>query len=173
MKMDFAGRRVDLKEVFCEKAEKRAAKLDKFFSSNAIAHVTVTVDKSAQTVEVTIKDGSFVVRAERSAARMENAVDAVFDVITTQIIKHKKHLEQKLHAKAFDDYSIEEHEQEDFDVIREKRFPVKPCTVEEAILEMNLLGHSFYMFMNGDTGSIELCYRRKDGGYGILIPELD
>ncbi len=172
MKIDFTGRRVDLKDAFCEKGEKRAAKLEKFFSDKAMAHITVTVDKSAQTVEATIRDGSFVVRAERSATKMENALDAVFDVITTQIIRNKKHLEKKLHAQAFEDYSHED-EQDDFDIVREKRFPVKPCTVDEAILEMNLLGHAFYMFTNADTGKVELCYRRKDGGYGVLIPELD
>ncbi len=175
MNIEYVGRRVDLKDAFHEKAEKRVAKLDKFFSDAAHTHITVTVDKDIQTVEVTIRDGGFVVRAEKSAEKMENAMDSAFDVITTQIIKNKRRLEQRLHSRDFEDFAYDEHShaEDTFDIIREKRFRVKPCTVEEAVLQMNLLGHSFYMFLNADSGSVELCYRRHDGGYGVLIPELD
>ncbi len=175
MKTDYVGRHVDLKETFCDKADKRIAKLDKFFSNQAHTHVTVTVDKGVQTVEVTIRDGGFVVRAEKSAEKMENALDAAFDVIATLIIKNKRRLEQRLHSGDFADFDYDEktHGEDDFEVIREKRFSMKPCTVEEAILQMNLLGHTFYMFLNADSGSTELVYRRHDGGYGVLIPELD
>ncbi len=175
MNIEYVGRRVDLKDAFYAKTEKRVAKLDKFFSDAAHTHVTVTVDKGIQTVEVTIRDGGFVVRAEKSAEKMENALEVAFDVITTQIIKNKRRLEQRLHSGDFDEFMNDEiaHKEDDFEVIREKRFSMKPCTVEEAILQMNLLGHSFYMFLNADSGSVEVCYRRHDGGYGVLIPELD
>ncbi len=175
MKTEFVGRRVELKDAFCDKAKKRAEKLQKFFSAAAVAHITVTVDKGHQTVEATIRDGSFVVRAEKTSEKMENALEAVFDVITRRIVKNKRRLEQKLHSAAFDEFIevAEEEPEEQFDISREKRFYVKPCTIEEAILEMNLLGHEFYMFRNADTEEIELCYRRKNGSYGILIPEIN
>ncbi len=176
MKTEFVGRRVELKTTFCDKAKKRVEKLQKFFSPDAVAHITVTVDKNHQTVEATIKDGAMIVRAEKSADRMETALEIVFDIITKRIVKNKRKLEQRLHSNDFDELVVpentEEFETSDiFEISREKRIMVKPCTIEEAILEMNLLGHEFYVFSNATTGGIEVCYRRKNGTYGILIPE--
>lgn len=174
MKTEFVGRKVELKPAFCDKAKKRVEKLERFFSPEAQAHITVTVGKDFQTVEATIRDKGFVVRSERTGEKMETALDAAFDLITRRIVKNKRRLETKLHRadfSGFADIDMSETE-EDFTVIREKRFAVKPCTVEDAILEMNMLGHEFYTFCNDQSGAIEVCYRRKDGSYGVLIPEL-
>jgi putative sigma-54 modulation protein len=174
MKITCTGRKVTLKDAFRERVETKLAKLEKFFSDDAQAFVTVTVEKDWQTVEITVKDKGFMSRAEKSADRMEEAFDAAFDILTRRIVKNRKKLEDKLHQQAIDAFlavdAIVEPEEE-YSVIREKTFHVKPSTVEEAILEMNLLGHAFYLYRDAETDEIRVVYRRKDGTYGVLIPE--
>ena len=171
MKISTTGRKVSLKPAFVERADKRLSKLDKFFSDEAAAQVTVTVEKDWQTVEITVRDKGFVARAEKSAENMEHALDAAVEVLTKQIVKNRKRLETKLYKAAFDDYAGAEQEEESFAVVREKHFYVKPASVDEAILQMNLIGHSFFLFRNVDSDEINVVYRRKNGTYGLLIPK--
>ena len=171
MKISTTGRKVSLKPAFVERADKRLSKLDKFFSDEAAAQVTVTVEKDWQTVEITVRDKGFVARAEKSAENMEDALDAAVEVLTKQIVKNRKRLETKLYKAAFDDYAGAEQEEESFAVVREKHFYVKPASVDEAILQMNLIGHSFFLFRNVDSDDINVVYRRKNGTYGLLIPK--
>ena len=161
MKITTTGRKVNLKPVFIERADKRMAKLDKFFSEDAIAQVTVTVER----------DGGFVARAEKSADNMEEALDSAVEILTKQIVKNRKRLETRLHKAAFEDYAGTPNEEEPFAVVREKHFYVKPASVDEAILQMNLIGHSFFLFRNADTDEINVVYHRKNGSYGLLIPK--
>ena len=165
MKITCTGRKVNLKDAFMQRVETKLAKLDKFFSDSAEANVTVTVEKDWQTVEVTVKDKGFTSRAEKSADRMEDAFDAAVDLLTRRIVKNRKRLENRVYQPA-----VEEPE-EAYSIIREKRFSCKPSTVDEAILEMNMLGHTFFLFRDADTDEIHAVYRRKDGSYGVLIPE--
>lgn len=171
MKISTTGRKVSLKPAFVERADKRLSKLDKFFSDEAAAQVTVTVEKDWQTVEITVRDKGFVARAEKSAENMEDALDAAVEVLTKQIVKNRKRLETKLYKAAFDDYAGAEQEEESFAVVREKHFYVKPASVDEAILQMNLIGHSFFLFRNVDSDEVNVVYRRKNGTYGLLIPK--
>ena len=171
MKISTTGRKVSLKPAFVERADKRLSKLDKFFSDEAAAQVTVTVEKDWQTVEITVRDKGFVARAEKSAENMEDALDAAVEVLTKQIVKNRKRLETKLYKAAFDDYAGAEQEEESFAVVREKHFYVKPASVDEAILQMNLIGHSFFLFRNVDSDEINVVYRRKNGTYGLIEPE--
>ena len=174
MKISTTGRKVSLKPSFIERADKRLSKLDKFFSDEAAAQVTVTVEKDWQTVEITVRDKGFVVRAEKNADNMEDALDAAVDILTKQIVKNRRRLETRLYKAAFDDYAgMEVPEEDSFAVVREKHFYVKPSTVDEAILQMNLVGHSFYLFRNVDSDEINVVYRRKNGTYGLLIPKDD
>lgn len=113
----------------------------------------------------------FVARAEKSAENMEDALDAAVEVLTKQIVKNRKRLETKLYKAAFDDYAGAEQEEESFAVVREKHFYVKPASVDEAILQMNLIGHSFFLFRNVDSDEVNVVYRRKNGTYGLLIPK--
>lgn len=174
MKISCTGRKVALKDAFLERVDAKLAKLDKFFTENAQALITVTVEKDWQTVELTVKDKGFMMRAEKSAERMEDAFDAAVELLTRRIIKNRKRLDTRVCQPAVEaaaaDYGSEEPDDE-YDVIREKRFFVKPSTVDEAILEMNMLGHAFYLFRDADTFEIHCVYRRKDGSYGVLIPE--
>lgn len=166
------GRKVNLKDSFEQRVQTRLGKLDKFFADNAEAQVTVTVEKDWQTVEITVKDKAFICRAEKSAQRMEDAFDDAADLLERRIVKNRKKLTAKMQSAALelipDDEPIAEQE---LRITREKRFIIKPCMVEEAILEMELLGHSFFMFRDGLSGEINVVYRRKDGTYGLLAPE--
>lgn len=166
------GRKVSLKPSFTAKVEEKLAKLDKFFSNTAQAQVTVTVEKSGQTVEITVRDKGLTMRAEKRDVRMEDALDDAIDLLTRRVVKNRKRLGDKLIRAAVE--AVPDSEPLDdtpYEVIREKHFAVKPCTVEEAILDMNLLGHAFYLFRDASSDEIQLVYRRGDGSYGLLIPE--
>ena len=174
MKVICTGRKVSLKDTFVERAEKKLAKLDKFFSDDAEANVTVTVEKDWQTVEITVKDKGFTCRAEKSANRMEDALDVAVDLLTRRIVKNRKKLENRVYQPAVEEFAVsapEEDVEEEYTVIREKHFSCKPSTVEEAILQMNMLGHTFFLFRDADTDEVHAVYRRHDGSYGLLITE--
>lgn len=171
MKTICSGRKVTLKPTFEERVEKRLAKLDRFFDDEAEATVTVTVEKNYQKVEITVRDVRFVARAERSAEQMEEAFDAAADVLTNNIIKNRKKLADRMQKPLTGEYIEESYEDEEYIPIREKHFVVKPSTVEEAILQMKMLGHTFYLFRDADSDEINAVYSRKDGSYGLLIPE--
>ena len=168
MKVTCTGRRVSLKPSFIEKAEKRLAKLDKFFPEETQAQVTVTVEKSRQTVEITVYDNGITVRAEKTADQMEAALEDAADLLTRRLVKNRKRLSTKM-TRA-EEWPVDPEPEVTFEIIREKRFAVKPCSTDEAILQMNLLGHSFFMYRSMENDQIQVVYRRADGGYGVLIP---
>lgn len=171
MKVTCTGRRVSLKPSFIEKAEAKLAKLDKFFPDEAQAQVTVNVEKSRQTVEITVRSNGLTMRAEKASERMEDALNDAFDLLMRRVIKYHKRLGDKLTSAAAELPVTQGEVEETYEVIREKHFSVKPCSTEEAILQMNLLGHSFFLYQSMENDCIQAVYRRADGGYGVLIPE--
>lgn len=175
MKITITGRKVNLRDNFKERVEKKLSKFNRVFGDEAEANVTVTMEKNRQTVEVTIRHAGIVYRAENTAPEMNDALDQVADALGRQLRKNKSRLEKRMKSSALEDFSFEEmpeEEETEFRVVRSKHFPVKPLSTEDAILEMNLVGHQFYMFRNVETGEINVVYRRKDGDYGLLEPEL-
>ncbi|WP_294449032.1 ribosome hibernation-promoting factor, HPF/YfiA family [uncultured Gemmiger sp.] len=171
MKVTCTGRRVSLKPSFIEKAEAKLAKLDKFFPNEAQAQVTVNVEKSRQTVEITVRSTGLTLRAEKASERMEDAFNDAFDLLMRRVVKYRKRLGDKLTSAAAEIPAVPAEPEESYEVIREKHFAVKPCSTEEAILQMNLLGHSFFLYRSIENDCIQAVYRRADGGYGVLIPE--
>lgn len=171
MKVTCTGRKVSLKPSFIEKAQAKLDKLDKFFVDEAQAQITVTVEKSGQTVELTVRDKGLVIRAEKVSERMEDALDDAVELLTRRLVKNRKRLGDKLTRAVAAEWEEEPVQEEEYDVIREKRFAVKPCSTEEAILQMNLLGHNFYLYRNMEDDQIQVVYRRANGTYGVLIPE--
>ena len=174
-----SGRKVTLKQSFLDMAEKRLQKFDRYFDKDAEATVTVTVENSRQTVEITVRYRGFFFRAEKTDSDMKDAFQDAADLIDRQIIRHKKKLGDKIKRQEIQaelpELPLETMEEalEDvpFKVAREKRFAVKPMEVEEAILQMDMLGHSFFLFKLPETGELALVYRRHDDSYGLLIPE--
>lgn len=179
MKYNIVGRKVNLRDNFKERVQKKLGKFEKIYSDDAEATVTVTLEKNRQTVEVTIRDGSMVYRAESTALEMNDALDAVVDILGGQIRKNKTKLSKKMKADSLEQYFIEYAEKDDeealkdddYTVVRTKTFSVKPLSIEEAILQMNMIGHEFFMFLNSSTNKINVVYKRKGNTYGLLEPE--
>lgn len=177
MKVVVIGRKVNLKDNFKELASKKLSRFDRIFDEDADAKVVVTLEKKRQTVEITIRSRGMLYRAESTADEMNTALDNVVDALGSQIRRNKKRLTQKLHSQALDalqpaeaDEDPEE-EKERYKVVRTKHFIVKPMSVDEAMLQMELLEHKFFMFRNEQTGDINVVYHRKDGGFGLLEPD--
>ncbi len=173
MKITYTARKVNLRDNFKDRVEKKLKKFDKIFSDDAQAFVVVTLDKSSQTVEITIKDNQMVYRAEKTMPEMNDALDKCIDVLGRQLRKNKAKLEKRLRSGSLEELVApveEEVAEEDYTVVRTKQIPVKPITVEEAILQMNMVGHKFYMFTDAESGEVNVVYLRDDGKYGLLQP---
>lgn len=174
MKVTVIGKKCTPRESFVERAEKKLAKIDKFFGDDAVAKVTAKVEKNAKVVEVTINHNGVIFRAQERSDDMIDALDNCVDVLIRQIRKNKTKLEKKFKNAApidFSDFADTVAEEKEFELVRTKEVPLKPQSVDEAILQMNMLGHMFYMFINAETDEICVVYARKDGGYGLLVPE--
>lgn len=158
-----------------EKARKKVGKFEKFFSPDTEAHLTFNIEKGRCIFEVTIITKGAIIRAEESAADMYASIDMAVEKLERQIRKHKTRLGKRIRQEAMvpENYELKEQieEDEDFKVVKTKRFPLKPMDVEEAILQMDLLGHSFFVFTNAETEKVNVVYRRKDGKYGLIEPE--
>ncbi|MBQ7862387.1 MAG: ribosome-associated translation inhibitor RaiA [Clostridia bacterium] len=173
MKITVIGRKCTPRDSFKERAEKRLKKIEKFFGSDAEAKITATVEKNEQIVEVTIFHDGYIFRSQERAQNMNDALDRCADSLVRQIRKNKTRVEKKLRQGAFEAYdAIDPIEPEDdYDIVRSKEITLKPQSVEEAILQMNLLDHQFYVFLNSSNEKICVVYSRKDGGYGLIIPD--
>ena len=174
MNITIVGRKCTPHQSFKDRAEQKLKKVERFFGENAEAKVTATVEKNAKIVEITLNKGGMIFRAQERSADLEDALDACVDSLIRQIRKNKTKLERRLRDANIDDFFAEADEAEDdFEIVRTKAVILKPESVEEAILQMNMLGHQFYLFNNSEDDSISVVYRRKDGGYGLLSPEKD
>ena len=175
MKITVIGRKCTPRDSFKERADKRLKKIEKFFPDEVEAKVTATVEKSEQTVEITIFHDGMIFRAQERAVNMNDALDKCVDSLIRQIRKNKTRVEKRLRSGAFDSFDAAEEiaGDEDFSVARSKSIVLKPQSVEEAILQMNLLDHRFYMFRNSADDKIRVVYVRNDDGYGLLVPADD
>lgn len=173
MKINIVGRKVNLRNNFKELVERKLARFDRIFDEEAEVNVTATVEKNHQTVEITVRQRGMIYRAENTANEMNEALDHAVAALGRQIRRNKTRLEKANKvdpgAELIDDYYDEPDEEQE--IVRTKRFFVEVMTPEEAILQMNLLNHEFFMFRDDDSGEINVVYRRKDGSYGLLIPE--
>ncbi len=154
-------------------AEKKLEKLDKYFRSDAEASITARNERGQVCLEITLRSDGMLLRAACRDSDVFRAIDDAQSTIDRQIRKNKTRLERRLRDGAFEriapisDDDIEE--EREFDIVRTKRFPVKPMTVEEAILQMNLLNHEFFVFKNAsDDERFSVVYKRRDGGYGLI-----
>lgn len=174
MNITVVGRKCTPRENFKERAEKKLSKIDRFFGDGASAKVTATVEKNSQSVEITVFNDGMIFRAQARAENMNDALDECVDLLIRQMRKNKTKVEKRLREGAFDDLIAGEVEEEkEFELVRTKVIPVKPQSVDEAILQMNMLGHLFYVFRNSADNTISVVYRRDDGGYGLIVPEDD
>jgi len=175
MKINISGRHMNVTDDVRDWAEKKFGKLEKYFRREAEADLTFSTEKHGSFVklEATIVHRGMVYRTEIKNHDALSVIDKAVDTIDRQIRKHKTKLEKKFHSGAFDDYELPEDSSENsYSVVKSKKFPIKPMSVEEAILQMELIGHEFFMFRNSDDDEINVVYKRKNGNYGLIEPEI-
>ena len=175
MKITYATKRQEVTSEFVASAERKLKKFDKFFKDDATALIKTDKKRGFESVELTISCGGTLYRSEKRADTMMNALDETIEAILRQIRKNKTRLEKKLKEGAFvaapEEETVAEVEEHPEFRVRTKSFPVKPMTTEDAILQMLLLEHDFFLFCNPDTGALNLVYRRDDGDYGLIVPD--
>ena len=171
MKVTIAAKKLNISQSFTDYAEQKlGAKLDRFFPEEAEAKITLAERRDQIILELTVKYNGIFYRAEQTAKDKNDALDVTIDRIIRQIRKQKTKVEKNLRANAVEGLAPEAEESE-YEVIREKKFEVRPMNIEEAILQMNLLDHAFFMFKNAETGKINVVYKRDEGNYAVLVPE--
>ena len=175
MKFQYTEKKVTLPENVHAYAEKKVTKLNRYFRDDAEALVAFSVEKNRNNVELTVHAANTYFRASESTSDMFASIDAAVSDIERQIRKNKTRLSRRLRQDAFvrtaDEATsfVPEQEETEFEIVRAKRFPIKPMTRDEAILQMNLLGHSFFAFRDEEAdGAFAVVYQRNDGGYGLI-----
>jgi len=181
MKYNIRGQRLEVTDALREYVEKKLSRLERYFEAppQSDVNVTLSVTKGHQAVEVTIPLPGALLRAEEKRDDMYASIDFVVDKLERQIRKHKTRINRNFReagsARALfkEDYgsgvtTLARDEDEDMELVRTKRFNLKPMDVDEAILQMNLVGHNFYVFANNDTKEVNVVYRRNDGKYGLI-----
>ena len=179
MKIKIFGKNIEVTEGIRSAVEEKIGKLDKYFAEETRVDVTLSVNKNEQKVEVTIPVKGRIIRAEEISDDMYVSIDMVEETIERQLVKYKNKIidKKKSIKEAFTETYIEaDYEDEDEDQIKikkTKRFGIKPMDPEEASVEMELLGHNFFVFLNAETEEVNVVYKRKGNTYGLIEPELD
>lgn len=173
MRYIIIGKNIEVTEPLKNTVEKKLDKLSRYFTDETEIHVTFDVEKERQKIEVTIPMKGSIVRAEQTSDDMYVSIDLVVDIIERQLRKYKNKLVQQKQASGFFQPAFveEETDDEEIKIFRNKRFAVKPMDPEEACLQMEMLGHDFYVFRNADTDEVNVVYKRKGHTYGLIEPE--
>ena len=173
MLLNFVGKNIELTESLKNVAEKKFSKLDKYFSEEAEARVVFSTVREEQTVEVTIFLPKTIIRAEETTDDMYSSMDNAVDALARQIRKHKTKLKRRYQNNEtirFDELFDKEPPKEEAEhkIVKRKNFELNPMDEEEAILQMDLLNHNFFVFLDADTDGVSIVYKRKDGNYGKI-----
>jgi len=167
MNIVFSARKVTLTDSFKERAEAKLRKLDRFFD-DVKTQVTVSAQKEIATIELTVWANNMIFRSESSNADKLEALDQAIDTMIRRIRKNKTKLLKKVKSSGFDTAEEAVLEEAAYDVIRTKEVELRPMTLDEAILQMNMLDHAFFLFLNSETGATNVVYRRNEDGYGVI-----
>jgi putative sigma-54 modulation protein len=169
MEINVRGKNIDVNPALRQYAEKRLAKIDRHLrQSPSACQVTFSLEREEHVVEVTIPLNGVLLRAEERSREAFTAVDEVLDKLEKQIEKYRTRLQKRDKSETVPETKTD---QETPQIVRVKRFAIKPMNPEEAATQMDLLGHDFFVFANADTGTTSVVYRRKDGNYGLIEPE--
>jgi putative sigma-54 modulation protein len=176
MRFIITGRNIDVTEGLKAAVEEKLGKLDRFFAPETEVNVTLSVEKERQKIEVTIPVKGNIIRSEQVSSDMYVSIDLVEEVIERQLKKYKnKIVDKQQNAAGFtSEYVDKEYDdEEEVKIIRSKRFGIKPMVPEEACVQMELLGHNFFVFLNAETNEVNVVYKRKGNTFGLIEPELD
>lgn len=184
MEITIKGKNVEVTKALRDYAEKKVNKIQRFFEGDKIdAQVTMGIEKGLHIVDVTIQINGLLLRGEEKTGDMYASVDGAVDKIERQIRKYKTRINRRLRQigahlveAAFapegpEGPDVPEEAEEEARIVRTKRFAMKPMSVQEAVMQMELLGHDFYVFSNAETEEVNVVYRRRDGNYGLIEPE--
>lgn len=174
MRITITGRNIDLTDGLKAAVEDKLSKLDKYFSADTEAHVTLSVEKERQKIEVTIPMKGNIIRSEQVSNDMYVSIDLVEEIIERQLKKYRKKLISQKQSESFfkkDFLEKEADTDEEVTISRVKKFDVKPMYPEDACVQMELLGHNFFVFRNAETDEVNVVYKRKGNTYGIIEPE--
>jgi putative sigma-54 modulation protein len=175
MKVTVIAKNMELTDALKEIVQKKISKLEKYFEANIEARATLSVQKNRHIIEVTIPFNGVILRGEEATSDMYKSLDLVEDKLERQIRKQKTRLSRKhggsLRFGEINNIDIKASEEDDGKLVKVKKFGVKPMNSEEAILQMDLLGHNFFVYQDSDSNKVNVIYKRKDGDYGLLEPE--
>lgn len=174
MKFIISGKNIDITDGLRSAVEDKIGKLEKYFTPDTEVHVTLSVEKERQKIEVTIPVKGSVIRSEQISNDMYVSIDLVEEIIERQLKKYKNKLIEKQQNKDFFKQEFIEKdfvEDEDIQIVRSKKFDIKPMYPEDACIQMELTGHGFYVFVNAETDQVNVVYKRKGNTYGLIEPE--
>ena len=178
MKLNYAGKNVEVTQALKDVTEKKLSKLDKYFQIDIVGNVTFSTEKNRKIIEVTINLPGTIIRAEESSDDMYASIDRTVDILERQIRKYKTKL-QRRYKNGNETIRFENvvplpanEDNEKSILVKRKKFGLKPMSSEEAILQMELLRHNFFVFLDGDSEEVSVVYKRKDGNYGLIEPEM-
>lgn len=178
MRFEIRGKNIDVTDALKEYTTKRLSKLEKYFDDSRDAQVAMSVEGDRHKVEVTIPLNGIILRGEEASEDMYSSIDLVEEKLEKQLDKYKTKLNKSHRASGLKKAMLENPvgvntPVEQFKIVRTKRFALKPMDEEEAIMQMNLLGHSFFVFFNSNTDEVNVVYKRKDSNYGLIEPWFD
>lgn len=174
MRFIIVGKNIDVTPGIRSAIEEKIGKLERYFTSDTEAHVTLSVEKDRQKIEVTIPVKGNIIRSEQVSNDMYVSIDLVEEIIERQLKKYKtKLVDNRYGINNFKQEFIERDypDEEEIKIVRTKKFDIKPMYPEDACIQMELLGHNFYVFCNAETGQVNVAYKRKGGTYGLIEPE--
>ena len=174
MNFIISGRNIDITPGLRQAVEQKLGKLEKYFTPETDIIVTLSVEKERQKIEVTIPVKGNIIRSEQESSDMYVSIDLVEEIIERQVKKYKTRIiSKKQNALAFNETFLQEEAEpeETVNIVKTKRFAMKPMDAEEACVQMELLGHNFFMFLNADTNEVNVVYKRKGNSYGLIEPE--
>lgn len=172
MKVAVITKNIELTNSLREIVEKKVSKLEKYFEPTVEARVTLSVQKNRHIIEVTIPFNGVILRCEEATEDMYKSIDLVQEKLERQIRKQKTKLSRKNNESLrFAEINNTDYKEDEGKLVKVKKFGVKPMNSEEAILQMDLLGHNFFVFQDSDSNKVNVVYKRKDGDYGLLEPE--
>lgn len=175
MKYIILGKNIEVTEGLKSAVEDKIGKLEKYFTPETEVHVTLSVEKDRQKIEVTIPVKGNIIRSEQVSNDMYVSIDLVEEIIERQLKKYKRKLTDQKQAASFfkQDYIEKDYmDEEEIKIIRTKKFDIKPMYPEDACIQMELLGHSFFVFCNAETDQVNVVYKRKGNTYGLIEPEV-
>ena len=174
MKITISGKNIEVTAGLRSAVEDKLSKLEKYFTPDTACNVALSVEKERQKIEVTIPMKGHIIRAEQESDDMYVTIDLIVDIIEAQLKRYRKKLiDKQQNTESLRKEFVEEEAEQDEEIriVRAKKFGMKPMFPEDACVQMELLGHNFYVFSNAETGEVNVVYKRKDRSYGLIEPE--